>query len=652
MGEEAIARFEKKDGSSPKPNIRDQFRDEFTRGSRWERDPATATRRQEGRLRRRATSDRINAAWSQMSTADVQFLAQILVKAESPVEGRPPQMLQSAVAAFDVYGSSYNWWKVRSWRLFGFPRGADSSIRRREDFDRRFDGGRVTRRRLNRVNASAIAGLLIPPTVNCPSTNVVRSDGIVAPPPAHLPRWQPDAELWPLGTVSNRREQAFLGAVPLDDTLFTLCCGASGCGKTESSLGRILATADAGHSVVFVDPHGTGITRLKDFLGYYHHRVYELSLELGQPEQTAWNPFAITHRDQLEERMASISDALAAAVGWRHGINNRAIGITVNSVRTLLESALILPPGMKPTVFQLGPLLGDEEWRGIVTAHLSQQTKEYWSRFAYGGSEFTPLMSLVDRLRTAESIASLLGASEPTFDLRQAIDRGGIILVRLRGTGDTDKLVAALMVYSVLEALLSRRDIPEDQRRPCHVWVDQAQIVDDAIRQMTAALAEQSRKFGGRLHLMCQAPQRLSTLTLTAMMTNRSHLITSAVDDEGARKFTTQRAGHVNPRTLQRLAKFAFVGQVQLRGSRTDPFKVGSVPIDALWAHRRNDDADTEQLTKSIARNSGYRNVGDTLDALDSLTERIRDHLKPPPPGSRKQHPPDSRDGPRWIGNL
>ena len=73
--------------------------------------------------------------------------------------------------------------------------------------------------------------------------------------------------------------------------LFTLCCGSSGPGKTESSLGRILANADARHSVVFIDAHGTGVERLKQFFGYYHHRVYELSLELVQPQQTAWNPY-------------------------------------------------------------------------------------------------------------------------------------------------------------------------------------------------------------------------------------------------------------------------------------------------------------------------------------------------------------------------
>ena len=429
----ATASFER-DELPSQQTVFDQFREEFARGSRWERDPASRPAREQGRLEKRATSERISAVRSQMGTPDVQFLAQVLVRASSPAEGRPARILETAVAGFDVSAGSYNWWKVRGWHLFGVFLGADSSRRRRDDFDYRFDGGRLSRRRLQRVNATAIAGFLKPPTARCDAPNVARSAGIVGTPPAGLPRWGPNTKgLWPLGVVSDRRGEEYVGAARLDDSLFSLCCGSSGSGKTESSLGRMLATADAGHSVVFVDPHGTGVERLKGFLASHRHRIYEISLEAGRSRQAGWNPFAIGHRAQIEERMMSVSDALAAAVGWRHGINNRAIGITVNSVRTLLELALAVPADMKPTLFQLGALLGDDDWRDTVVPHLSAQTREYWGRFAYRGSEFSPLTSLVDRLRTSESVAALLGASQPSFDLRRVMDTGGIILVKLRG---------------------------------------------------------------------------------------------------------------------------------------------------------------------------------------------------------------------------
>ena len=634
----AVSTWERRDRNSSEMGVRDQFKAELLRGSRWEPSPASNQQATEGKMRRRASDERLTTAWSHISAAEPQFLTQVLVRASSPAEGRPPQIMTSALSAFDVYAGQHNWWKVRSYRLLGIPRGADSSKRRRREFDGRFRGGIRKRRNLSRVTASAVAGFLKPPTATCEAPNVVRSDGIVADPPATLPRWRPGARLWPLGLVRTRRDQEFMGAVPLDDSRFTLTCGRTGYGKTESALGRIMATVDAGHGVVFIDPHGDAIERLKGFLSQYRERVYEISLELGQPAQTAWNPFAIDHIDQLEERMISITDSLAAAVGWRHGTNNRAIGITLGTVRTLLDMSLHLPAGLKPTVFQLAALLGDEEWRQVVIKGLSPQTREYWGRFAYKPGEFTPLVSLVDRLRTSRSVAALLGASRPTFHLRQAMDRGGIILLRLRGTGDMDKLVAALMVYAVLEALLSRRDIPEAQRRPVHVWIDEAQVVDAAVHKMTADLTEQARKFGGRLHLMCQAPNRLSSLTLTAMMTNRSHLITSAVSEKGAKIFASEWGGQVSPATLQRLPEFAFVGQTQINGRTTDPFRIHSVPLEDLWPDRQGDDSAHRLLDQRIAVNTGYVPVDDTLDNLDLLTEQIKTYF------ATGQPPPDQPD--------
>ena len=248
-------------------------------------------------------------------------------------------------------------------------------------------------------------------------------------------------------------------------------------------------------------------------------------------------------------------------------------------------------------------------------------------------------MSLVDRLRTARSISALLGASVPTFDLRAEMDRGGVVLVRLRGTGDLDKLLASLLVYGVLEALLSRRDTGDDERyrRPFHVWIDEAQIVDAAVRRMLSAIAEQTRKFGGRMHLLTQAPERLSDLTMTSLMTNRSHLITTSVSAEGARRITREWAAAVGPEKIQRLPKYQFVGQVRLDGQRSEPFRIGGVHLDELWADRKHTDQ-LEVLDEAIATNTGYQPLTRTLEALEVLNQRILSHLRGAGPEPRRPH--------------
>ena len=635
----AIRQYETKQAGSGRGSISQQIRDELTRGTRYASPPSPP---KPGSLLRRDIASQERQIHQLLSRDEPHFMVQLLLRARSPHRGRPGMILQSALGAFDVMGGGDNWLRVRGLRLFGRYLAADAWWNRHR-FDARFEGGRIRPHKRNRLGATALAGFLKPPTQSCTADNVVRSDGIIAPPPANLPPWRHDAGLWPLGVVRSRRDEDYIGAVPLEDTLFTLTNGASGYGKTESALSRIMATVEAGHGVMFIDPHGDAVDRIKPYLTGQADRVLELTLELGQTHQAGWNPFAIHHLDELEERMTSITDSLAAAIGWKHGVNNRALGITLNAVRTLLEVSLKLPAEIKPTIFQLTTLLGDEDWRSEVVSLLSRQTQDYWGRFAYKPVEFTPLMSLVDRLRTARSISALLGASVPTFDLRAEMDRGGVVLVRLRGTGDLDKLLASLLVYGVLEALLSRRDTGNDgaYRRPFHVWIDEAQIVDAAVQRMLSAIAEQTRKFGGRLHLLTQAPERLSALTLTALMTNRSHLITSSVSAEGARQVAREWAATVTPQTIQRLPKYQFIGQVRLNGARSEPFRIRGIHLDELFGDRYQPDH-LDALEAAIAANTGFRPLTQALEALEVLDDRILSHLRATGPGpARHLHPVD-----------
>ncbi len=621
----AIKGYEAKQNGSGAGTIGQQIRAELTKGTKYESKPSTP---RPGSLVRRDIAAQERQIHQLLSRDEPHFMVQLLLRATSPRKGRPAMILQAALGAFDVMGGGDNWLRVRGLRLFGRYLAADAWWNRR-GFDARFDDGRVRPHKRNRLGATAIAGLLKPPTKHCMADNVVRSDGIIAPPPTNLPEWKRGMPLWPLGVVRSRRDEDYIGAVPLDDTLFTLTNGASGYGKTESALSRILATIDAGQGVMFIDPHGDAVDRIKQYLVDDADRVLELTLELGQTQQAGWNPFAIHHLDELEERMTSITDSLASAIGWTHGVNNRALGITLNAVRTLLEASLKLPAEIKPTIFQLTTLLADDDWRTEVVGLLSRQTQDYWSRFAYKPAEFTPLTSLVDRLRTARSVSALLGASVPTFDLREEMDRGGVVLVRLRGTGDLDKLLASLLVYGVLEALLSRRDTGNDgsHRRPFHVWIDEAQIVDAAVRRMLSAIAEQTRKFGGRMHLLTQAPERLSSLTLTALMTNRSHLITSSISAEGAKQVTKEWAAAITPQTIQRLPKYQFIGQIRLNGERTEPFRIAGVHLDELFGDRAQPDR-LGELAEAIADNTGYQPLTHTLEALDVLDDQILSHLR------------------------
>lgn len=72
----------------------------------------------------------------------------------------------------------------------------------------------------------------------------------------------------------------------------------------------------------------------------------------------------------------------------------------------------------------------------------------------------------------------IVGQEHSAFDMRQVMDEGKILLVNLSKGDlgpDNSALLGAVIVNQVLIAALSRREIPESQRRPFHLYADEFQ---------------------------------------------------------------------------------------------------------------------------------------------------------------------------------
>jgi hypothetical protein len=431
----------------------------------------------------------------------------------------------------------------------------------------------------------------------------------------------------PWGVVRNDEQERTIG-VPLDETFFTWTGGRSRYGKTETALARFVHVARAGHGCLFLDPHADALNRVKPYLASEADRVIELSISRGSRGvgQVGWNPFSMEGctRDDLEDKAAAIVDSFAAAMGWVSDRTPRALTVMQAATLSLLELALVLPDEVAPTVFQLTTLLADEEWRTAVVPQLSPSLQQFWTtRFPRLGEEaITPVTNVIDRLRGSDSIAALLGSSRSTYDLRQAMDDGKIVLVRLRGTGQIDQMMASFVVYDLLRAVLARWDVPPERRRPLHAFLDEVQSYDHAVKGLLASALEEGAKFGLRVHLMNQQPTRLSAQTLNAVLTNRSHLMSTNVGHDSARLLSREWQGLVTPETIQELGKYEFITQVTWRGETTVPFRARGLSLEGQYGPAPSGPA-VAGLDWAIARNSGRRPIRGTLDALADLDDRI-----------------------------
>ncbi len=559
------------------------------------------------------------------------FHMQVLVRCQAPVKGIAAERLQGLLGCFDGWAAA-NSFRVVGVRLLGLAFLGSDLPGRRARFDRRMDTGLFRPTRQGVVSAREVAGFLKPPTINCAAPDVLRLGAAVYPPPRNLPEYTGQRDVLPLGRVSGEQGQRIVG-LRLADTFFTYTAGRSRWGKTELAITQFLSLVRSGHGGMFLDPHEDAIRRIKSCLTEPElaERIVELDLvgTRSREGQPGWNLLAARglSDDARERRVEAIVDSFASALQWGER-NNRALTLTTQATAALIELSTVLPAELAPTIFQIPTLLGNPEWLEAILPYLSVPRRQFFSeRFPRMAEEaITPVTNLIDRLRSSTQLAALLGSQQSTYDIAKAMNEGRIVLACPGAGGARDRLMANLLVFDLLHAAKGRAHIPPAQRREFYVFLDEVQTYDGASSGNLAALLEQTAKYGVRATLLNQNPERLTSATLNALTTNRSHLIATALNAHAAALIAREWASDPPANAITGLPRWTFIAQATHHGGLTRPFLFENLAVTDLFADAyRPEQVPTIQPT--IDKASGRVNSQETIRALDTLDERIRAHL-------------------------
>ncbi len=559
------------------------------------------------------------------------FHMQVLVRCQAPVKGIAAERLQGLLGCFDGWAAA-NSFRVVGVRLLGLAFLGSDLPGRRARFDRRMDTGLFRPARQGVVSAREVAGFLKPPTINCAAPDVLRLGAAVYPPPRNLPEYTGQRDVLPLGRVSGEQGQRIVG-LRLADTFFTYTAGRSRWGKTELAITQFLSLVRSGHGGMFLDPHEDAIRRIKSCLTEPElaERIVELDLvgTRSREGQPGWNLLAARglSDDARERRVEAIVDSFASALQWGER-NNRALTLTTQATAALIELSTVLPAELAPTIFQIPTLLGNPEWLEVILPYLSVPRRQFFSeRFPRMAEEaITPVTNLIDRLRSSTQLAALLGSQQSTYDIAKAMNEGRIVLACPGAGGARDRLMANLLVFDLLHAAKGRAHIPPAQRREFYVFLDEVQTYDGASSGNLAALLEQTAKYGVRATLLNQNPERLTSATLNALTTNRSHLIATALNAHAAALIAREWASDPPANAITGLPRWTFIAQATHHGGLTRPFLFENLAVTDLFADAYRPEQ-VPHIQATIDQASGRVDAAETIRALDTLDERIRAYL-------------------------
>jgi hypothetical protein len=392
-----------------------------------------------------------------------------------------------------------------------------------------------------------------------------------------------------LGVTHFRRRQERV-AMRIDDIRrHVYCCGKTGSGKSNFLLTQIVAHIRSGRGVGVIDPHGQLI---EDVLKRIP-RSRTNDVIVFDPAQHAigFNPLACPEPERRPLVAAGVLTAMKKVFAVDEQNAPRMLYILRNVLLALVEQP-------HATLLDVPKILADESFRRQVVNRLSDPlVRAFWQQeFAgwhdrYRTEAIAPIQNKVGQFLTSPLIRPVFAARPNSLDLRQAMDRGKIVLMNLsagRLGEDSAALLGALLITSIEQAAKSRADIPESERRDFYLFADEFPVY--ASTESLAIILSQARKYRLSLCLANQLVAQMSDELAATVFGNVGSLCVMQVGRSDAEKLAAELGGEVTPEDLIALPKYHAVVRMLIDGEPTRPFTIRTLPPPAVTARHAQPD--------------------------------------------------------------
>jgi hypothetical protein len=255
--------------------------------------------------------------------------------------------------------------------------------------------------------------------------------------------------------------------------------GKTGTGKTELMREMLLQDIRSGKGVCLIDPHDLA----EDILAYIPPERAEEVIYFD-PSDTD-RPMGLNLLDaQTEKQQHLITAAIinlmyklydpykTGIIGPRfeHGIRNAMLTAMAEPGNTFVEVVRIMTDSS--FVQELLPKVKDPIVRRYWTDQIAKTADFHKSEVL----DYT--VSKFGRFVTDKMMRNIIGQSKSTFDFRQVMDEGKILIINLsKGKigEENSNFLGLVLVPRILVAAMSRADVPEKERKDFYLYVDEFQ---------------------------------------------------------------------------------------------------------------------------------------------------------------------------------
>jgi type IV secretory pathway TraG/TraD family ATPase VirD4 len=386
--------------------------------------------------------------------------------------------------------------------------------------------------------------------------------------------------------------------------------GRTGVGKTEMMKYMAVQDITNGEGLCIIDPHGDFI---EDVLPHIpKHRAEDVILfdPFDTERPMGLNMLEVTsdsHKDFAVQEMISIfyklvTDPAMLGPMFEHNMRNAMLTLMADEQH----------PG---TLVEIPRIFTDTEFQKYKVSKLNDPiVRAFWEKEMAKTSDFHKsemlgyLVSKVGRFVENSMMRNIVGQSKSSFNFREVMDSGKILLVNLaKGkVGEMNaKLLGLIIVSKIQMAALSRADQPEDERRDFYLYVDEFQnFITDAF----SSILSEARKYKLNLIIAHQFLAQLqqgagvhgaaSTDLRDAVFGNAGSMVSFRIGVEDAEIMAKEFAPTFNEFDLLNVDRYNAFIKLMINGTASKPFNIATYPLPKATVEQRQTAEAIRQLSR------------------------------------------------------
>ncbi|MGZ3235949.1 MAG: type IV secretory system conjugative DNA transfer family protein [Burkholderiaceae bacterium] len=229
-------------------------------------------------------------------------------------------------------------------------------------------------------------------------------------------------------------------------------------------------------------------------------------------------------------------------------------------------------------------LLTDTAFRMQVVKRVrNPQVQEFWQKefpkysYIYQREAVAPIQSKVGAFLSDPRLYRMLPAPPIDLHIRKLMDERNILTVNLskgRLGEDSANLLGALLLSTISLAAFTRADIPESERQPFFLYIDEFQ---NFTTRSVVNMVSELRKFRIALFLTHQHLHQLEADVRHAVLANVGTLITFRLGTEDAPIIAREFAPDFAAEDLLNLPRHDIILKLMIDGAPCKPFSASTI---------------------------------------------------------------------------